>query len=452
MWDKLRRSTGVALLALGFLTAATADVPLVRAQIGAAPELMAPAAGVRLSGYAPDLQWHNPAGASQYQLQVTPLSGDGPALNLIRNAAEHFLLPPPPQWYGLLPDMTYTWRVRATDSTTAAPETDPSWSPWSNTRSFRTPVALSSALSLASPSDNSAVASLTPTLAWRSGDPNLWYFEIQISRDSSFNPNPATAIAPLYWELVHGGQAQPENSYTIPSDRQLVPQSTYSWRVRPRLQGDGTPVGWAQMGRFTTPGSTIITLDDRGKTFSAAVGTILQLSLPTSYVWTVSMSDPSVLEPLPALVPMPMPLRAKAAGRTTITAIGDLPCATSRPPCLAPSIAFTVDVIVHTMPVVVEPAPIERISVFSNGAATPEYTLEVQSGLPNGCYSFESAWVTRDGDVIRAEIYNSRPDQGQVACPQVYGLVTHSFNLGSSFVAGRRYSVLVNTQFYSFVA
>lgn len=37
------------------------------------------------------------------------------------------------------------------------------------------------------------------------------------------------------------GLTQPLNSWTT---RALTPGVTYYWRVRPRVQGDGTPVAW----------------------------------------------------------------------------------------------------------------------------------------------------------------------------------------------------------------
>ncbi len=59
-----------------------------------------------------------PAGTTQYHLQVIPFKGDGPGANLIRNAESSFTLQPPTLGVGpyvMLPGLTYTWRLRATD-------------------------------------------------------------------------------------------------------------------------------------------------------------------------------------------------------------------------------------------------------------------------------------------------------------------------------------------------
>ena len=65
--------------------------------------------------------------------------------------------------------------------------------------------------------------------------------------------NPATAIASVYWNLVHGGETNPLNSWTVPEGFGLNAQSTYYWRVRPRVQGDGTEVAWSTTWTFHTP-------------------------------------------------------------------------------------------------------------------------------------------------------------------------------------------------------
>jgi len=89
------------------------------AAILSAPTLTAPVNGSTLPDFGPSLSWALPSGSTQHQLQVTPINNDGPGVNIIQNADTSFSIPAPPDWYGLLPDMTYTWQVRATDATTA---------------------------------------------------------------------------------------------------------------------------------------------------------------------------------------------------------------------------------------------------------------------------------------------------------------------------------------------
>ena len=101
----------------------------------AAPQLRTPANGAVLPSIGPvTLNWENPASTTQYQIRVTPYKGDGPGLNLIRTAEASFAIDAPVLGQGpyiLLPDMGYTWRIRATDKTAFAPEDDPSWRSWS---------------------------------------------------------------------------------------------------------------------------------------------------------------------------------------------------------------------------------------------------------------------------------------------------------------------------------
>ena len=73
-----------------------------------------------------------------------------------------------------------------------------------------------------------------------------------MSKDQSFGAgvnNPPF----LYWELVHGGVSTPPNSYVVPSKFPLEAGATYYWRVRPRVQGDGTPTAWTDAYLFKTP-------------------------------------------------------------------------------------------------------------------------------------------------------------------------------------------------------
>lgn len=53
--------------------------------------------------------------------------------------------------------------------------------------------------------------------------------------------------------LIHGGVASPANSYAVPAAFPLEPGTTYSWRVRPRVQGDAADLGWGAAWTFRTP-------------------------------------------------------------------------------------------------------------------------------------------------------------------------------------------------------
>jgi len=207
-----------------------------------------------LSSFGTTLSWLNAPGTTQVHVQVIPFNGDGPGIDLyLGTAASSVALPPPPQWYGLLPDMTYTWRVQGSNAATPVAPDHPSWSSWAQ-RTFRTPKVSSGLLVPTQPSLGATGLSRTPTLRWE-GPGDLFYYEVQLSKDQSFNTDPATATASVYWSLIHGGTTSPPNSYAVPTGSPLEPETVYYWRVRPRVQGDGTPVAWTSAASFTTGSS-----------------------------------------------------------------------------------------------------------------------------------------------------------------------------------------------------
>ncbi|MBI4496471.1 MAG: hypothetical protein HY689_01025 [Chloroflexi bacterium] len=227
-----------------------ADLSLaIPPRITTAPALATPAGGTQLAGMGTALSWTNPEGTTQNQIQVLPAKLDGPAINLIRNAETSFTIPAPAVGQGnyiMLPGMTYTWRVRATSKLTFAPENDPEWGPWAE-RTFRTGLRGSSRITLVSPADGATVGTGSQVLQWDNEDHDVFYYEIQVSGDTRFDPEPATATSFVWWNLTHGGQSDPLNSWRTPP---LEAGQTYFWRVRPRVQGDGAPVDWSSVRSF----------------------------------------------------------------------------------------------------------------------------------------------------------------------------------------------------------
>ncbi|MCX6022975.1 MAG: hypothetical protein NTZ05_14845 [Chloroflexi bacterium] len=217
-----------------------------------APFVPDPPDGTRLPSVGPvSLGWDLPAGAEQVQVQVTPFNGDGPAVNLIRNADERLTLPAPPAEYVLLPGMTYTWRVRVTPEITPVTQDDASWSPWSAAWRFVTPPPNSAAIRPGGPADGEVVAAEPAVLRWNDTAPGIFYYEVQVSHDREFRTG-NDATAPVWWNLAHGGASAPPNSWTTPP---LEAGTVYFWRVRPRVQGDGTPADWSQTWSFTVAGT-----------------------------------------------------------------------------------------------------------------------------------------------------------------------------------------------------
>ena len=197
----------------------------------------------RLPAMTTTLGWALPPGAQQYHLQVVPAYGDGPGIDRIAAAETSFTLPPPPVWYGLLPDMGYNWRIRfSTDGAT--------WSDWSPGEAFRTPVRTSAGIRAVEPTGGTTDVT-TPTLAWVDSSSDVFYYELQLSADPRFNTDPATATTSVYGALIHGGASSPPNSYRVPPHAPLTAGPIYYWRLRPRVQGDGAPVAWSDTWQFT---------------------------------------------------------------------------------------------------------------------------------------------------------------------------------------------------------
>ena len=221
---------------------------------GPGPAIVSPQNGTLSSNMGLTLSWSLPEGATQYQIQINPFSNDGPAINLIRNAESSYIIASPELGVGnyvMLPGMTYTWRIRSTNSSVAVLENDSGWSNWTSS-TFRTASPWSGGISALTPAHGQIVDSLTPTLVWNDSNNKLFYYEVQISKDPSFNNDPKTATAPVYWELRHGGMTTPLNSYTISSGQPLEAGTTYYWHVRARVQGDGTPVAWSDTWYLNT--------------------------------------------------------------------------------------------------------------------------------------------------------------------------------------------------------
>lgn len=219
---------------------------------GPTVQLNLPPAGSTLPGLGTELKWTNPASTRYVHLQLIPANNDGPGLDLVFGAVSGFAVPAPPAWYGLLPDMTYSWRVRISTALLEPALGSSAWGPWVQTN-FRTPAIAASVVTGVSPAEGSTVASRTPAVAWASSRNDLFYYEVQLSKDGSFNTDPQTATASVYGALIHGALTSPVNSYAVPSSAPLEPGTRYYWRVRPRVQGDGAPMAFTPVYSFRSP-------------------------------------------------------------------------------------------------------------------------------------------------------------------------------------------------------
>jgi hypothetical protein len=225
----------------------TEAVPMLTAPVPA------PSSAANLVTLGATLNWTNPTGATQVQVQVTPANDDGPGINVIREAATAFTIPEPVFGAGpylMLPNMTYSWRVRVSAAPAAIDEGSPLWGPWSPAGTFRTRAASGNTIRAVAPAVGSTAAPRIPAITWTNSDTGAFYYELELSKDPAFGAQGPVAM--IYSALLHGGATTPLNTYVVPSSAPLEPSTTYHWRVRPRVQGDGTPVHWPQAFSFTT--------------------------------------------------------------------------------------------------------------------------------------------------------------------------------------------------------
>ncbi len=83
-------------------------------------------------------------------------------------------------------------------------------------------------------------------------------------------------------------------------------------------------------------------------------------------------------------------------------------------------------------------APIEDVDVTKVGS---EYHAKIVVGRPNACYSFGSYTAEVSGNVIKLTVYNKVVD---AVCAQAYSTYTLTINLGSNYISGVTYIVVVN--------
>jgi membrane protein implicated in regulation of membrane protease activity len=93
-----------------------------------------------------------------------------------------------------------------------------------------------------------------------------------------------------------------------------------------------------------------ITIDDAGKTIILKVGEKFELLLKREiYEWTVTDFDRALVTKLTDASAKGSQgiFQAVKAGRTQLSAVGELPCHKSVPPCLAPSLLFEVTLVIE---------------------------------------------------------------------------------------------------------
>ena len=95
-------------------------------------------------------------------------------------------------------------------------------------------------------------------------------------------------------------------------------------------------------------------------------------------------------------------------------------------------------------------APIHDVEIWVDKCSPPQYFVDVVSGEPNSCVKFDRYNVARTGKTTRVEIFNIEYVGG--SCAEIYSYVDHTIPLGSDFVTGVNYTIMVNNVTETFVA
>ncbi|MSP22879.1 MAG: hypothetical protein EXR66_07715 [Dehalococcoidia bacterium] len=86
-------------------------------------------------------------------------------------------------------------------------------------------------------------------------------------------------------------------------------------------------------------------------------------------------------------------------------------------------------------------APIINVAVLTGGGSA---VARITSALPDWCHRYGCGAVTRSGDLVNVDVYNTVPTGTNVACTQIFGTVTNDVPLGTGFATGTLYTVDVN--------
>jgi hypothetical protein len=97
-------------------------------------------------------------------------------------------------------------------------------------------------------------------------------------------------------------------------------------------------------------------------------------------------------------------------------------------------------------------ATIVRVALRIADSHPPQVFVDVVSALEDGCTRFARTAVRREGNVVRIDVFNTRPAPGAgIACTMIYGEKETTVALGSDFVAGETYVVDVHGKRQTFV-
>ncbi len=98
-------------------------------------------------------------------------------------------------------------------------------------------------------------------------------------------------------------------------------------------------------------------------------------------------------------------------------------------------------------------APVERVEVSVAESFPPQYSVGIVSREANSCVRFDSLDVRLDGSTVDVQVWNLVPrDTSGLVCAQVVSTTERNVALGTEFIQGETYTVLVNGVTETFVA
>jgi len=247
------------------------------------PVLVEPALGETVDDVV--LRWEPVAGASTYQIQVSP-NADWSNNVVVDLTVKGTSYSPPVT----LENASYFWRVRARDA--ASPANLGTWSEEGQfTRAWQdTPDPLA-------PADTVGSSVETPTFTW-TPIPHASHYEVQLGEDVNFSPDTFSTCFTnhtelTYYESVVSGSPNPPGACQS-ADFETEPGSVSYWRVR-GVDGTGGVVSpWSEVSQFLFRGDTSDTPTLLGPADGATVETpvLAWASVPGIGKYKVTLDKP----------------------------------------------------------------------------------------------------------------------------------------------------------------
>jgi hypothetical protein len=97
----------------------------------------------------------------------------------------------------------------------------------------------------------------------------------------------------------------------------------------------------------------------------------------------------------------------------------------------------------------IKPAPIHEVNISFAKSLPPQVIVYIKGGLPDGCTTFRELKTGRTDKTVKITVTVQRPKEA--ICTEIYGFFERNENIGSDFIAGETYTVIVNDISKTFV-